>query len=235
MRNLIISLMFFAINAQADESPWPKSNKEIKKLVQNLGSDYYAVREKAQNKLIKIGFPAIGEVHANIGHKDLEISRRCQQIMSKYVDKIDTKGSLIFQFDGVNIMFLELQGKIKATTIATYNPKVTINVATKEERDLRIKFYKEALNENKHNYMPYADGGYAYNHKISKIAMRKYVRYLLLKGAKNNELSKLLETLSPMPEGVPEELIHPSTVFEPIQIPRGIIKNRIGKPFRMPK
>lgn len=67
-----------------DESKEKLSNDEIDRLIGQLGSSKYRVRELATHKLILIGAPAIDALSKNTQAKDFEVRARARYILKKF-------------------------------------------------------------------------------------------------------------------------------------------------------
>jgi len=63
-----------------DESP-NRLRERISRWIEDLGSARHAVREAAQNELIRIGYPALPALQKATGSADAEVSVRAQRIM----------------------------------------------------------------------------------------------------------------------------------------------------------
>src|SRR5262245_7751935 len=77
------ALVFSRGPASADEKRQPPvSDKEITRLVLQLGDDHFATREKAQRALLQIGKPALEALRkAMASTTDAELRRRAIEIM----------------------------------------------------------------------------------------------------------------------------------------------------------
>jgi hypothetical protein len=87
MKVVSLALMGFvvmpAVTAASDDddrkSTWPPH--AIAALVRQLGDNTFAVRERAANQLIRLGRTARPALEAGLKDPDLEIRRRCQQLL----------------------------------------------------------------------------------------------------------------------------------------------------------
>lgn len=52
-------------------------------LIQQLGSEAYAIRERAGGELVEIGLPAVGLLRQNALNADVEIARRCERCLAR--------------------------------------------------------------------------------------------------------------------------------------------------------
>jgi hypothetical protein len=57
--------------------------QRILQLIRELGSEVYAVRDRAVGDLIEIGLPAVGLLRAGLSDSDVEIARRCERCLKK--------------------------------------------------------------------------------------------------------------------------------------------------------
>lgn len=63
------------------------SADQIKKLIEQLGDDSYAVRQKASETLYKLGAPALDALQAATKHPDAEVRRRASELYSR-IEKV---------------------------------------------------------------------------------------------------------------------------------------------------
>lgn len=62
--------------------PRPESRKaQIQQFIAQLGNDDYAVRQRAQDELVKFGFDAYDELSAAANHRDLEVASRARYLL----------------------------------------------------------------------------------------------------------------------------------------------------------
>ena len=78
-----------ALAAVAGAVPAPKEpalsqDQQIAKLVQALGDKDYAVRQRAEDELARIGFAAYEALTMAANHDDLEIAARARYLLRKY-------------------------------------------------------------------------------------------------------------------------------------------------------
>src|SRR5262245_15004126 len=57
--------------------------RRILALVRELGSESYAVRERAVGELIDVGLPAIGLLRQGLSDPDIEVARRCERCLQR--------------------------------------------------------------------------------------------------------------------------------------------------------
>lgn len=78
---LLLAGVVFALTARAEETATPPGSGAIAELVRQLGSDDFKVREEASRQLLKIGLPAREALLEGMKDRDLEIRRRCRELM----------------------------------------------------------------------------------------------------------------------------------------------------------
>ena len=86
-----LGLLALTIPTSAADKP---SDAEIAKLIKQLGSDEYAVREKASEALDKIGAPALEALRKAIKDGDAEISRRAEDLVGRIEKRGETASIL---------------------------------------------------------------------------------------------------------------------------------------------
>src|SRR5688572_15267295 len=57
------------------------TERDISRLVMQLGHDRYNMREQAEAELLKIGLPASGHLAKTVGHADLELRTRARRVL----------------------------------------------------------------------------------------------------------------------------------------------------------
>ncbi len=70
-----------AVAAPASKAPVPASNEQIAKLIESLGDKDYAVRQRAEEELARIGFAAYEAIEAATQHEDLEVASRARHLL----------------------------------------------------------------------------------------------------------------------------------------------------------
>lgn len=94
VRSLLICLLPFglvaglALFSQADDAPTAKAENKsdaatIKRYVEELGADEFAVREDATEQLTRIGLPAYKAVEDAVQHPDREVRYRAERILAR--------------------------------------------------------------------------------------------------------------------------------------------------------
>lgn len=78
---LLLVCAVFAMPTRAGETATRPEPGDIAELVRQLGSDDFSVREEASQRLLKIGLPAREALLAGTKNRDLEIRRRCRELM----------------------------------------------------------------------------------------------------------------------------------------------------------
>ncbi len=71
----------FAPGAPASKGPAPASSEQIANLIESLGDKDYRVRQRAEDELGRIGFPAYEALEAATRHEDLEIAARARYLL----------------------------------------------------------------------------------------------------------------------------------------------------------
>ncbi len=72
-----------AAGGPVTKQPAPASSDEIAKLIESLGDKDYAVRQRAEEDLARIGFPAYEALKAATQHQDFEIAARARYVLRK--------------------------------------------------------------------------------------------------------------------------------------------------------
>jgi len=72
-----------------------QDDDRIAELIKQLGSDKFALREKAQHDLEGIGMPALGQLREAAKHSDLEIARRSRELLKTIEDKVAVEMLLV--------------------------------------------------------------------------------------------------------------------------------------------
>jgi hypothetical protein len=81
---LYIALAIACPSIQGDEKATLPTDKQIDELIAKLGDDRFAVRQEAQDALVKIGKPALERLHKAVeATKDEEIRRRAREAISQ--------------------------------------------------------------------------------------------------------------------------------------------------------
>src|SRR5690348_10910990 len=78
---LLLAGVLLTMPARAAETVTRPQPGDIAELVRQLGADDFNVREEASRRLLKIGLPAREALLAGTKNRDLEIRRRCRELM----------------------------------------------------------------------------------------------------------------------------------------------------------
>src|SRR4051812_16514519 len=86
-------------------------DKEIERLVNQLGSDKFKEREAASKRLTEIGEPALGPLHKAESHSDAEVRCRARDIVVAIEDKLGPELLLTGHTDSVWCVCVSADGK----------------------------------------------------------------------------------------------------------------------------
>ncbi|HTU17955.1 MAG TPA: hypothetical protein VMG10_07815, partial [Gemmataceae bacterium] len=78
---VLLAGVVFAMPARGEETVTRPRSGDIAELVRQLGADDFHVREEASRRLMKIGLPAREALLEGAKSRDLEIRRRCRDLM----------------------------------------------------------------------------------------------------------------------------------------------------------
>ncbi|MBI1902362.1 MAG: hypothetical protein HYS13_14775 [Planctomycetia bacterium] len=88
---LLLSSMALALPALAQDPPEKASRDDIARLIKDLDSAEFPVREKATEKLVEVGAPAIPPLVNAVQGESLEVTARGVDVLRKLLDKPETK------------------------------------------------------------------------------------------------------------------------------------------------
>jgi hypothetical protein len=79
----VVAATLLVVCPAANGGDPPKVDPDVAKLIKDLGSPRFAVREAAQRKLVALGSKAKAAVLAGTKDTDSEVARRCEAVLSK--------------------------------------------------------------------------------------------------------------------------------------------------------
>lgn len=163
----------------------PNPTKEINTLVEQLGSDEFRVREKANLALEKLGWDALKAVYLATKSPDAEVRLRATRIYNSYfVIYSDDKENLIPE-----IWFIEEKKRFPKGFKLNAATKEIMGSTCKELGDTQdvAKSYYLQLKKEWEQAVP--DWGWTNEH-IAKAATQRYLKDRLLRGEKHADLKK---------------------------------------------